>query len=272
LKNSNNKDFKFAFGKLKIISIVKLVLSFFIKLVKQITPLSYQYNLWALIRGRPRVGKVDFGSLRRLTPISNTFGFDRGLPVDRYYIEKFVCANAKHIKGRVLEIGDATYTRKFGRSNVSQSDVLHLEEGNPEATIVADLTKADHISSNTFDCIILTQTLQFIFDVTSALSTIYRILKPGGVLLATLPGISQIDKQWAESCYWAFTVQSAHRLFKNKFASSDLKIEAYGNVLSAISFLQGLAVEDLHIKDLDYNDSSYQLIIGIKAVKPYRKL
>src|SRR5689334_2088523 len=91
------------------------------------------------------IGAVMFGSLRRLTPISRDWGFDRGRPIDRYYIERFLEANANHIQGRVLEIGDNSYTRRFGGERVTISDVLHIEEGNPQATIVADLANAEHL-------------------------------------------------------------------------------------------------------------------------------
>src|SRR5919112_603630 len=98
-------------------------------------------------RGRPPVGKVDFGSLRRLNPISSLFGYDRGRPVDRYYIENFLAHHADDIKGRVLEIGDASYTREFGGKQVTVSDILHVDHSNPQATIVADMSSADHIPS-----------------------------------------------------------------------------------------------------------------------------
>ena len=64
----------------------------------------------------------------------------------------------------------------------------------PEATIVADLADAAHIPADAFDCIILTQTLHLIFDVRAAVATVRRILAPGGVVLATVPGISQVDR------------------------------------------------------------------------------
>src|SRR5262245_9564385 len=158
---------------------------------------------------------VDFGHLRRVTPVSREFGYDRGKPVDRYYVENFLARQAGDIQGRVLEIGDAAYTRQFGGERVTISDVLHVEAGNPAATIMGDLTHADHIPTNTFDCFILTQTLQFVYDVQAALQTTYRILKPGGVLLATFPGISQIsDDRWADYWCWSFTSLSAQRLFE----------------------------------------------------------
>ena len=142
----------------------------------------------------PPVNHVRFGNFRRLAPISNTFGLDRGLPIDRYYIEKFLTENKNDIYGNVLEIGNDTYTRKYGHEKVTKSDILHVIEGNEKASIVADLTKADSIPSNTFNCIILTQTLQFIFDISAAVRTLHRILIPGGVLLVTVPGISRISR------------------------------------------------------------------------------
>jgi SAM-dependent methyltransferase len=220
-------------------------------------------------RGRPPVGQVDFGSLRRVNPISSQFGYDRGRPVDRYYIEDFLARHADDIQGRVLEIGDASYTREFGGKRVTVSDVLHVDEGNPQATIVADLTSADHIPSDTFDCIIFTQTLHFIYDVRSAIQTLYRILKPEGVLLATFPGISQIARdRWGEQQYWAFTHLSARRLFEETFPVSNVELEMHGNVLTAISFLQGLAAEELREQELKRRSPGYEVLITVRAVKP----
>lgn len=218
----------------------------------------------------PPVGWVRFGSLRRFQPISREFGFDRGLCIDRYYIENFLAAHAKDIQGHMLEIGDDTYTRKFGSDQVTESDVLHVTEGNPKATIVADLTKADHIPSNTFDCIIFTQTLQFIYDVRASIRTLYRILKPDGVLLATSPGISQISRydmdRWGD--YWRFTTASAQHLFEEFFPPEKVTIESYGNVMVACAFLHGLAVHELKPEELDFNDPDYQVLITVRAVKP----
>jgi SAM-dependent methyltransferase len=220
------------------------------------------------LKGRPLVGWVNFGGLRRLTPISREFGYDRGTPIDRYYIESFLDRNADKIQGRVLEIGENTYTYRFGGNRVTQSDVLHVVEGNPQATFVGDLTKADCIPSDAFDCVIITQTLQVIYDVRAALATIYRILKPGGVVLATFPGISQIVKcDWGDNWYWGFTTQSAKLLFSEVFAKENVQVEVHGNVLSAIAFLQGIAVEELRQSELDYQDNEYEVLIAVKAVK-----
>jgi glycosyltransferase involved in cell wall biosynthesis len=217
----------------------------------------------------PRVGQVQLGHLRHLTPISSDWGWDRGLPIDRYYIESFLAREVANIRGHVLEIGDNTYTVRFGGSNVLKSDVLHVTEGNPVATIVGDLTAAPHIPSASFDCILLIQTLQLIYDVRLAIQTLYRILKPGGVLLATFPGISQTyDRIWGNQWCWNFTPLSARRLFQEAFSEAHVKTEAFGNVLAAVSFLHGLATEELRQKELDYYEPGYEVTIAVKAMKP----
>ncbi len=218
----------------------------------------------------PPVGWVRFGQLRRLKPITSDYGNSRGLEIDRYYIEKFLSDYAVDICGHVLEIKHNTYTRKYGQNRVTKSDVLHKVEGNPDATIVADLSNADHLPSNVFDAIIFTQTLQFIYDIRSTLATLYRILKPGGVLLATASGIAQISRAdyeaWGE--YWRFTSLSARLVFEEVFPKEQITVRSYGNILAAISFLEGLACEDLTRKELDAVDPNYELLIAVRAIKP----
>jgi SAM-dependent methyltransferase len=200
--------------------------------------------------------------------MSRVFGFDRGRPVDRYYIEAFLERRANDIRGRVLEIGDNMYTRQFGGERVDSSEVLDIVEENPRVTIVADLTRADQIPSDSFDCIILTQTLQYIYDLRAAVRTLHRILRSGGIVLATVPGICQLGNDDSAAFYcWPFTTLSARRLFEETFPPVDVEVEAYGNVLAAIALLQGLAAEELRRKELDYRDHEYPVLITLRAVK-----
>jgi glycosyltransferase involved in cell wall biosynthesis len=224
-----------------------------------------------LLKGRervPAVGRVRLGDLHRVTPISQSFGFDRGLPVDRYYIQRFLARHASEIVGRVLEVGDDSYTRRFGGARVSRSDVLHVHRGNPRATFVGDLTDPDVLPEDGFDCIILTQTLQLIYDVHLAIVQLHRALAPGGVVLVTAPGISQIDRgEWGKTWFWSFTPTALERLFGEVFEPDGVMVERYGNVFSATAFLQGLAVEELDTTDLDPIDRAYPVITGVRARK-----
>jgi glycosyltransferase involved in cell wall biosynthesis len=213
---------------------------------------------------------VRFGNLRRLTPVSRQFGWDRGgLPVDRYYIERFLERHASDIHGRVLEMRDDGYTRKFGGQRVVRADVLHPTPDNPKATIVADLTRGDELPDDTYDCVVLTQVLPFIQEPEAALKTLHRILCPGGVVLATLPGISQIIRydmdRWGD--YWRFTSLSARRLFERTFPGGEVQVQAHGNVLAAMAFLQGLSSRDVREDELNHVDPDYEVIITVRAVK-----
>lgn len=218
----------------------------------------------------PPVGWVRFGTLRRVRPISTQWGSERGQPIDRYYIERFLEREAASIRGHVLEIGTDVYTRRFGGDRVHRGEVLHVAENRPPVTLLGDLTCADHIASNVFDCVILTQTLQFIYDVPAALRTVYRILKPGGVVLITVPGISKISRydmdRWGY--YWSFTTRSLCRMVEALFPAPNIEVDAHGNVLAAIAFLHGLASEELHPQELTAADPDYEVLITLKATKP----
>ena len=216
---------------------------------------------------RPAVGRVRLGDFQRTTPFSADFGFDRGGPVDRYYIENFLQREAPAIRGRVLEIGDNAYTLRFGQA-VTQSDILHVDANNPHATLIGDLSNAPHLPDNAFDCIILTQTLHMIYEYKQALATCHRILKPGGTLLLTVPGITPIDQgEWNKTWYWSFTDKALHRLLTETFPAQALEIHSFGNVFVASAFLYGMGISEVTTSQLDSNDLQFQVINTVKAVK-----
>ena len=234
------------------------------KMIKYIIGSSKQMRkfLYRLIK------KPNWHNLRRVEPISRVFGFDRGTPIDRVYIEHFLNLNKQFIQGTICEIGDDIYSKKFG-SNIRKIEVLNYTPDNPKATIIGDLSKIDSLPSNTIDCFICTQTLNFIYDVKSAVSGIFHMLKEGGVVLATVSGISQISRydmdRWGD--YWRFTDLSAKKVFEEVFGVGNVEVDTYGNVLAAIAFLHGISAEELTEEELFFKDKDYQLTITIKAVK-----
>jgi SAM-dependent methyltransferase len=172
----------------------------------------------------------------------------------------------------VLDFATESYARQFGGAKITQVDVLSLTADNPYATIVADLSQGEQIPSDTFDCIICTQVLLLIYDIRAAIATLYRILKPGGVLLVTVPGVAhKVCRTEVEDC-WRFTMLSLRRLFEEVFPKDTMEVSAYGNVLVAAAFLYGLAVEDLRPGDLEYHDPDYEVSIMLRAVKPQTSL
>jgi hypothetical protein len=225
-------------------------------------------RIWRGSAYTPPVGRVRFGDLRRTSPITGTWGLGRGLPVDRYYIEQFLARQAGDIRGHVLEIGDDRYTRRFGGLAVTSSDVLNVSAGQPQTTIVAELCRTDQLPADRFDCVIISQTLQLIADLAGAVQGLHHMLRPGGVVLATLPGISQTHyADWGAHWRWSFTGLSARTLFESCFSPDDVTVETRGNVLAATAFLQGLTAEDLTAAELDVDDRDYQVSILVRAKK-----
>lgn len=223
-----------------------------------------------LRRHAPQTGRVQMGDLNRTRPISRHFGYDRGTPIDRYYIEKFLSHHRLDISGRVLEVGDASYSRAFG-SNISRQEVLHVRADHPGATIVGDLSRSGTLPEAGLDCMILTQTLHLIYDAPAAVREIWRGLRPGGVALVTVPGVASVDRgEFADTWFWSLTPLAARRVFADVFGAENVEVEAFGNVYAATCFLQGLAVEDVEPSWLDKYDASYPMIVGVRARRPDR--
>jgi SAM-dependent methyltransferase len=216
--------------------------------------------------GRIPVGAVRLGDLARTAPISSRWGFDRGTPVDRRYIEAFLDRHRADVRGRVLEVAADTYASRFG-SNLDRVDILSAWTGASGATIVADLADAPQIPDATFDCTIITQTLQYVGDIRAAVRTLNRILRPGGVALVSVPGISRLDRgRWPD--LWHLTPASAERLFGEAFAGGDVEVEARGNVLTATAFLHGLAAEELPPGAFAIDDPIFPVSVLVRARKP----
>ncbi len=210
--------------------------------------------------------RMSIGQIGSSVPLSRDFGLDRGLPVDRHYIESFLADHASDIRGRVLEVGDDSYSRRFGGGRIEEQDILHVHPGNPMATLVGDITDAAVLPSATFDCVILTQTLHLIFDMSAAIAQIHRSLKPGGVALITVPGITPIDRyEWGSSWYWSLTPLALERLLGRVFGPDHVGISAYGNLYSATAFLHGAAFEEVSRAKLAPYDSSYPVIAAARA-------
>jgi SAM-dependent methyltransferase len=214
---------------------------------------------------RARRRPVWLGSLGTTTPVGRSWGYDRGTPVDRWYIERFLSGHREDICGRVLEVKDSGYTDRFGTA-VAERGVIDVDPANARATYVADLASADSIPSAAFDCFVLTQTLQYIFDVPAALAHAHRVLRPGGVLLATVPVTSRVTDPPLTD-YWRFTPDSIRRLLDDVFGAEAATVAGHGNVLAQVAFLEGLAAEDLTAEELAADDERFPLIVCARAVR-----
>jgi len=200
-------------------------------------------------------------------PLSRRFGQDRGRPVDRVYIERFLGEHAADVRGRVLEIYEPSYTERFGGAEVTRGDVLDASADAPRATIRGDLATGEGLPDATFDCFICTQTLSLIQDVGTALAHARRTLAPGGVLLATVPGISHrpvgTDDEFPD--IWRFTSAGLARLADAAFGPGNAKVRVWGNVSVAAAFLYGMAEHELDPAAFDRDDPDYELLLGLRA-------
>jgi Methyltransferase domain len=219
------------------------------------------------------------GDMYRTEPVSNVFGLERGTPIDRYYIEKFISDHSRVIRGDALEIGELRYLVQYS-SQLTTKNILAPNENavskseHADNITIGDLTKAEVLPVACFDTFVCTQTLNFIYDVTSSIRGAYHLLKPGGCFIGTVSGISQISRydmdRWGD--YWRFTTLSLTRMLGDVFGG-DVRVVNFGNALAAQFILQGVAVEDIPDSAvLDDQDDDYQVTIGFIAIKKTIKI
>jgi SAM-dependent methyltransferase len=217
-------------------------------------------RLWH--RGRPRSAQL----VPHLppAPLSTRFGLDRGRPVDRVYIERFLAANAADLHGRGVEIYEPTYLQRFGGGGMERIDVLDADPDAARATIHGDFAA---LPADAFDCFVCTQTLQAIADPLTALRQAHAALRPGGVLLVTVPGISQIVPGDPFPDHVRYTGNGLRELAAQVF--DDAVVTAHGNVAAAAAFLYGMAEEELPpgVLDAAADDPAYELVVTLRAVR-----
>jgi SAM-dependent methyltransferase len=232
---------------------------------------------------RKVVGAAANRELARLLPVSHDYGFDRGTPVDRHYIQRYIARHAGRgdyadgdIRGRVLEFGTDHYTREFGqfssptgRGIVESVDIVDIAERNSRASIRGDITLDGVLPSASFDCIICTQVLHLLFDQDAAISHLHRALDVGGVLLVTVPGISRRCQPDASSLgdFWRYTSAALSGILMREFDATHVSVEAFGNVRTAAAFLYGFAAEELSQAERELSDPNFEVVVAARAVK-----
>lgn len=196
-------------------------------------------------------------------PISRQFGTERGTPVDRYYIERFLEEHRQMVRGDVLEIEDSAYSLRYGEERIQKTIVMDVGREGGDITFRGNLETGEGIKDGIADCFILTQTLMYIFDLKSAAHHIARLLKRGGCALITCSGISQNSKRCMDDygCCFNFNQDALRRLFEQEPDMEVTEIGSYGNVKTVSAHLNGLCFEDLTADDFVPNDKYYPLIV-----------
>ena len=222
----------------------------------------------------PLIRQLRSTQFRRLQPIGN--GRLRGTPIVRYYWDRYLQKNRSAIRGVALEIGTTYTIRSYGGQSVDQADAIDLFAHSPEVTVVADLSRADDIAADIYDCFVIQFTMHLIYDVEAALFHAVRILKPGGVLLVNFPCVDYyfphgLDMGTGEPLYmyWWFTpIQVENILRRIGLHEADYSLEIYGNLFTRVAYQLNLPAEELTEKELDTYDAGHPLLICARVVKP----
>lgn len=221
-------------------------------------------RLLCLLRGR---GLPRWGNLRRLKPFSGCHGWDRGTPIDRYYVDRFFARHCAVIAGDVLEIDRNIYTRRYGHD----LRTVHSVDIDPrsEPTFLCDLAHCeDVLPSAAYDCVLLPCTLHHLRELQACLRNVLRVVRPGGVILATGAGMVRLDAEGID--FWHPTPAGWRELLQCVWPDCEIVVEGEGNCLAATAFNLGLALEELTPKELDYNDGLFPVVTTIYCQRPER--
>lgn len=221
-----------------------------------------------LTRWATRRRPLRSGGLRRLEPLSDVYGIDRGTPIDRVFIDNFAAQNRASIRGRVLEVGDGRMAKRFGAAHVTEVEVLDVDPANPLATIVVDLDDQGALDGEAFDCVVLTQVLQFLRRPDVALHSIWEALNVHGTILITVPCVSRRDATSGDSDFWRWTPAGLALLLEQVLPGAKTETVAFGNLLTCVAFLHGLAGEELRATDLAHVDEDFPLLACARVTRP----
>jgi|RhiMethySRZTD1v2_1073278.scaffolds.fasta_scaffold55141_5 SAM-dependent methyltransferase len=216
-------------------------------------------------RNRPLVSRaahpVRWGSLRRLAPIGAGSGAQRGMPIDRYYVDRFVQQRAGLVRGRVLEAETPELARRYGR-DVERVDVLDVDAYNDDATLLADLGDAGSLPEAAFDCELLVGVLERVTNLDVAVSNAWRSVALGGALLVSVPTVRAVDRTDAGRGVdtWRMLPAGLQAILELRCPDGDVEVEGFGNVLAATALLMGVAAEELRPSELDHHDPEHPVV------------
>jgi SAM-dependent methyltransferase len=211
---------------------------------------------------------------RRLHPLRS--GQQRGTPIVRYYWARYLEKYQPDIRGHAIEIGTTATIRQYGGNALRCATAIDLVAHSPEITVVADLSRADHVPSDTYDCFVNQFTMHVIYDVDAALYHSIRILKPGGVLLINFSCLDYyfadgLDMHTGSPLYmhqWFTPIQVENLMRRLSLEEPDYQIETFGNLFARIAYQMNMAAEELTAHELEYVDGGHPLLICARVVKP----
>ncbi len=205
-----------------------------------------------------------WGNLRRTTPFSVVFGFERGTPVDRHYLHRFLHDHRALITGDVLEVQNSSYTKRFGH-DLSRTDTFDIVP-QFQPTYLCDLAHSEHVLPDAaYDCLLLPQTLQHLRELDACLHHALRVVRPGGVILASAAGLIPLTGDVPD--YWRLSPDGWREQLASAWRGADVTVSGHGNCLAATAAQMGLALEELTEAELDTQDPRYPVLTTILCRK-----
>jgi len=206
-----------------------------------------------------------WGNLRRTTPFSATYGFERGQPIDRYYLDRFLARYRDLITGAVLETQGSSYTERFGH-DVTRAHSFDIEP-RFEPTYVCDFAYSGGvIPDQSYDCLLLPNTLMHFRELDRCLAHSRRVVRPGGTILASAAGLLPLTGDVPD--YWRLSPDGWREKLCEAWPGAMLEIVSYGNCLAAVSAQLGLALEELTEAELDVQDPRFPVLTTIVCRLP----
>lgn len=228
---------------------------------------------WHSLGRLPLVRTWRARQLRRLRPLAD--GRQRGTPVIRHYWNRFLDRHRADVRGDALEIGSTLTLHRLGGPAITRADALDLA-ARDGVTIVADLSRADALAADTYDCIIVPFTIHLIYDLDAALHHLLRILKPGGVLLVNFPCVDYYPPHGIDMgtgaplfVHWWFTPLHVQNLLRRQGLDDDsFALAVDGNVFARVAYQMNLPAEELTAEERDFTDEGHPLLVSARVVKP----
>lgn len=203
-------------------------------------------------------------TLKAIKKYSNKFGFDRGTPLDLFYMMQIFDKVDKYKSYQnSLEFGDLNYSKLFNTKNMFV--LTHPEYANgviDKNQIVFDLNSSNIYNGTFFDLIISTNVINFTHNPFVSIKHHFAMLNDNGTLVLTVQSsmpVSDYDqKRWGD--YWRLTMDSLAKLLEGY--PIEYELYSFGSFTTSIAFLCGIAAEELELNVLDEHDHRYPIGIG----------
>jgi SAM-dependent methyltransferase len=206
--------------------------------------------------------------LKRPGVVYQDYGVRHGTPVDRLYIRRFVAEHSRAIRGRVLEVDRAEWVLLAEAETVSDLDILDVDAHNPRANIFGDLGDPHLLKRQTYDCILMMQTLQYVAEPRAVISHLWKALAPGGTLLLSVPVLTRLDLMCGpEGDKWRMTVSGLRSVLEDHAPDGRIDVRGYGSLASAVGFLAGVPSEKLGRRVMGWDDPIFALVVCARVDK-----